>query len=167
MAKSQLKQSNEPAWYALAVARVLLAFVFLWAFVDKLFGLGVSTPAARAWLHGASPTAGFLKGVHGPFAGLFHQMAGQPWADWLFMLGLLGLGVALLLGCGLRIAAVAGTLLLGMLWMASLPIATNPFVDEHIVYIPLLWVIAFSPTRLSAASIWRRLPFVNKNTWLW
>lgn len=168
MAKAVSKLSVSPkVWYAVAIARVVLGFVFLWAFFDKVFGLGYATPGARAWLHGASPTAGFLKGVHGPFASMFHGMAGSGWADWLFMLGLLGIGFALIAGWGLRIAAVSGTLLLIMLWAASLPIATNPFVDEHVVYIPMLWVFALAEPRLSLAQYWRGLPFVRASRWLW
>lgn len=168
MAKAQTKSATSPkVGYAVAAARIILGFEFLWAFLDKLFGLGFATPAARSWLHGVSPTAGFLKTVHGPFAGMFHGIAGAGWADWLFMLGLLGIGLALILGCGLRIAAVGGTLLLLMLWAASLPIATNPFVDEHIIYIPVLWIVASSAPRLSAAHIWRQLPFVRSSRWLW
>jgi hypothetical protein len=40
----------------LAILRVLLGVEFLWAFLDKTFGLGYATPAARAWIHGGSPT---------------------------------------------------------------------------------------------------------------
>ncbi len=54
---------TEPAWenafpvtgrtatatrYLLAGIRIALGWVFLWAFLDKLFGLGRSTPAANA-----------------------------------------------------------------------------------------------------------------------
>ena len=46
---------------ALAVLRVATGFVFLWAFLDKTFGLGYSTPSAKAWIHSGSPTLGFLK----------------------------------------------------------------------------------------------------------
>src|SRR3954451_17740966 len=74
---------------ALAVLRIAVGFVFLWAFFDKTFGLGYATPAARAWVNGGSPTKGFLSAVHaGPFQSTFHSMAGSGWADWLFMLGL-------------------------------------------------------------------------------
>lgn len=162
------KQSTSPkVWYVVAAARITLGFIFLWACADKLFGLGYATPLARAWVHGASPTAGFLKGVDGPFAGIFHGIAGATWADWLFMLGLLGLGLALILGWGLRIAAVAGTLLLLMMWAASLPIATNPFVDEHVVYILMLWIFAMTEPRISLAAYWRNVPYVRTNSWLW
>lgn len=67
------------AW---ATARIALGFVFAWAFVDKLFGLGYATPSERAWLNGGSPTTGYLGGVEGTFAGLFNAIAGQGWADW-------------------------------------------------------------------------------------
>ncbi len=49
-----------------------------WTFVDKLFALGYATGA--------------------PFKDLYHNIAGDAWADWLFMAGLLGIGVALTLG---------------------------------------------------------------------
>ena len=70
------KDSTAGVWVWLAVARVLLGLVFLWAFVDKLFGLGIATPAARAWLNGGSPTTGFLKSVEGPFSNFFNGIAG-------------------------------------------------------------------------------------------
>ena len=65
----------------LAGLRIVLGFTFLWPFMDKLFGLGYMTPSAKAWIHGGSPTTGFLKGVEGPFAGVFNAMAGSPVAD--------------------------------------------------------------------------------------
>ena len=97
----------------LAIVRVVVGFEFLWAFLDKTFGLGYATPAARAWINGGSPTKGFLSRVAvGPFESTFHAWAGAPWADWLFMLGLLGIGIALILGIGLRAAAVSGTVMM-------------------------------------------------------
>ncbi|MFF5264720.1 hypothetical protein ACFY4C_37850 [Actinomadura viridis] len=123
------------ARYVWAVARLALGWVFAWAFLDKTFGLGHETPAAKAWIEGGSPTAGFLKNSpEGPLAGFYNGLAGQAWADWLFMLGLAGVGVALLLGIGMRLAAVAGVLMLLMMWSAVLPPANNPFMDDHLVY---------------------------------
>ncbi len=161
-------ESSKKMWYSLAIARILLGLLFVWAFFDKLFGLGYATPAARAWVNGGSPTAGFLKNVEGPFADLFNAMAGHAWADWLFMAGLLGIGVALVFGVAVRIAAMTGSLLLFMMWMASLPLENNPVIDDHIVYIPLLLAIAFMPTQVvSMQSAWRALPVVKQNRWLW
>jgi hypothetical protein len=61
---------------ALAVVRIAFGLTFLWAFFDKLLGLGFSTGADTnaagaktgidffskdAWIHGGNPTLGFLK----------------------------------------------------------------------------------------------------------
>jgi len=53
----------------------------------------------------------------------------------LFMLALLAIGLAWILGVGQRIAGYAGALLMIMLWSTNLPPANNPIVDEHIVYL--------------------------------
>ncbi len=158
------------AWYALAVARIMLGFVFLWAFLDKTFGLGLATPAERSWISGGSPTTGFLsQGVNpdSPMLSFFQGLAGQAWVDWLFMLGLLGIGVALILGIGLRIAAVSGTLLLVLMWAAENPLENNPVVDDHLIYAAMLWVFAFSRREWSLANWWLKQKFVKKNSWLW
>ena len=58
-----------------------------------------------AWINGASPTEGFLKfGADGPFQGFYNSIAGAALVDWLFMLGLLGIGLALTLGIATRLA---------------------------------------------------------------
>jgi thiosulfate dehydrogenase [quinone] large subunit len=151
------------ARYTFAVARVALGFVFLWAFVDKLIGLDHATPSARAWINGGSPSTGYLSKVEGPFAGLFHSIAGTP-ADWLFMVGLLGIGVALILGIGMRIAAASGALLLVFMWAASLPIATNPFLDDHLVYAVVLVGLALMHAGDTAGlgKRWVRTPLVKR-----
>jgi thiosulfate dehydrogenase [quinone] large subunit len=107
---------------ALAVLRIATGFIFVWAFLDKTFGLGYATPAARAWINGGSPTKGFLGSVEvGPFQSAFHAIAGAAWADWLFMLGLLGVGVAVIAGIAMRVSAVAGTIMMALMWLAEFP----------------------------------------------
>lgn len=121
---------------ALAFLRVVVGWIFLWAFLDKLFGLGYSTPGERAWINGGSPTFGFLDNAGGVFGGLFQAMAGAaPFFDWVFMAGLLGIGVAMVTGAGVKIAAVAGTLLVFMMYLATFPFGqegqTNPITTAH------------------------------------
>ena len=121
--------------YIWAALRIAMGWLFLWAFLDKLFGLGFATKPGAAWLAGGSPTAGFLaNATSGPLASLHQSMAGNAAVDLLFMLGLLGLGVALILGIGVQIAGYAGTLFVLLLWSARLPPANNPIMDEHIIY---------------------------------
>ena len=164
----------------LAAFRVVLGFEFLWAFLDKTFGLGYATPSARAWINGGSPTKGFLSNVAvGPFEATFHNWAGAAWADWLFMAGLLAIGLALILGIGLRIAAVSGTLMMLLMWAAEWPLArftsagepsmsTNPIVDYHIIYALALIALAltFAGNVWGLGRRWARLPFVKRNRWL-
>jgi len=160
---------NPMAGSWLAVGRILIGLSFLWAFVDKLFGLGVATPAAKAWLSGGSPTTGFLSNVQGPFADFFNALAGNALTDTLFMAGLLGIGLALTLGIAVRLGAFAGTALLFLMWLASLPLANNPLIDEHLVYISVLMAVVFTmPTQyLSLHKQWIALPTVKKHPWLW
>lgn len=139
--------THESARRALAVLRIGFGITFLWAFLDKLLALGFATGknpetgvvdrfGPDAWINGGSPTFGFLKfGVSedNPFQGFFNSIAGDSWANWLFMLGLLGIGVALLLGIGMRFAAVAGAALYLMMYAASFPLENNPVVDVHLL----------------------------------
>ncbi|MEU8801056.1 hypothetical protein [Spirillospora sp. NPDC048819] len=130
---------SSAARYVWAAARLALGWVFAWAFLDKVFGFGHATPAGKAWVDGGSPTEGFLaNSPKGPFAGFYNDIAGAVWADWLFMLGLAGIGAALLLGIGMRIAAAAGAVLLVMMWTAVLPPENNLFMDDHLIYAILI-----------------------------
>ena len=167
-ALSLAARAGRPTQAVLGVLRIALGAYFLWAFFDKLLGLGFSTPAERAWVNGGSPTTGFLSGVEGPFAGFFNGMAGAVWADWLFMAGLLGIGLALVLGIGMRIAAVSGALLLVFMYLASLPLETNPVLDDHLTMALTIVALAMigAGDVLGLGRTWKQLPLVRRNPWL-
>lgn len=155
--------------YLLAVTRLGLGFVFIWAFLDKTFGLGRATPAEGAWIDGGSPTEGFLtNAATGPFTDFYHGIAGDAWANWLFMIGLAGIGVALILGVAMRIAAVAGALLMVMMWTVVLPPANNPVVDDHLVYAVLFVLLALTSAgkTLGFGRVWERIPLVQRFSFL-
>ncbi len=148
--------SNTLGHRALALLRIGFGLTFLWAFLDKLLALGFHTGYGQdgtldrfgdaAWIHGGSPTEGFLKfGADGPFKGFYNSIGGTAWADTLFMLALLALGLALTLGIGMRVAAVSGAVLYLMMWSVALPPETNPVIDDHILgAISLVVLAAFS-----------------------
>jgi thiosulfate dehydrogenase (quinone) large subunit len=130
------------AWVAI---RLTLGWIMAWAFFDKLLGLGFATPPGKAWIDGVSPTTGYLDfGTGGRFGDLFAGLANNVLVDAIFMAALILLGVALLLGIGLRIAAVAGSVFFALLWLSNFPPANNPIVDEHVIYIFALIGIALS-----------------------
>jgi thiosulfate dehydrogenase [quinone] large subunit len=153
------------ARYAMAAARIAIGWTFLWAFLDKTFGLGFATASEDGWVNGGSPTFGFLNfATEGK---MFHEFfAGLPGtaADWLFMTGLLGIGVALILGIGMRIAAASGGLLLTLMWAAELRLENNPFVDDHIVYAIVLAALALygAGRTWGLGRAWERLPMVQR-----
>ena len=152
----------------LGVTRLMVGFTFLWAFLDKTFGLSFSTPTEGSWLNGGSPTSGFLGGsIAGgnPFAGVWEFFLSiNPVTDVLFMLGLLGVGVALMLGIGTRVAAVSAAAMYTLMYLAAFPIATNPLYDTHL----LLAVAVIAMAGLAAGDHvglgkqWHRLVKGNK-----
>ena len=158
--------THRPAYgFALAATRISLGWIFLWAFIDKLFGLGHETPSSGAWINGGSPTAGFLgHATKGPFASIYQNIAGQAWADWLFMAGLAGIGAALILGVAMRFAAAAGATLMVLMWTAVLPPDNNLFMDDHIIYALVLVVLALAGAdkTLGLGRMWERLPLVQR-----
>ena len=166
--------------YIAGALRLSIGWIFLWAFLDKSLALGHDTGldpqtgaidyfGPAAWIHGGSPTAGFLGfATKGPLADVYQNLAGNAVIDWLFMLALLGIGVALILGIGMRIAAVSGAALLVMMWTAVLPPANNLFMDDHIVYALVLVLLALlgAGRTWGLGARWEQFPVVRDHAFL-
>lgn len=126
-----------------------MGLIFLWAFVDKLFGLGFSTASENAWIAGGSPTSGYLmNATRGPFSEVFQSLAGNMLIDWIFMLGLLGVGTAFIIKKYMMFAAISGSIMMMLMWFSAFPPRTNPLLDYHIVYVFALLVIAFESKKV-------------------
>lgn len=154
--------------YVWAATRLALGWIFLWAFLDKLFGLGHDTPSAQSWLNGGNPTKGFLSGSTGAFSGIYHDIAGGWLVNWLFMVGLLFVGVTLMLGIAMRLGAAAGALMSLLMWSAVLPPANNPFMDDHLIYALVLagLALAHAGDTLGLGRRWSQVPLVRRLPWL-
>ena len=150
--------------------RISMGWILFWTFIDKTFGLGFATTAEKAWLSGGSPTAGFLNNAtKGPLAEFYQCLAGNPIVDGLFMMGLLFIGLALLLGVGVKIAGYAGVLMMLLIYSAGfMPPKNNPFIDHHIIYIILCAGFAMTKSGhyLGLGKRWSELEFVKKYPFL-
>ena len=163
----------------IAVLRLAFGVTFLWAFFDKLLALGYATGVnpetgavdrfgPDAWINGGSPTFGFLTfGVpeDNPFRSFFNGIAGDAWVNWLFMLALLGIGLALTFGVGMRLAAASGALLYLMMWVASIPLENNPVIDDHLLGALSLVVLAttLAGDTWGLGKTWARTSLVRKH----
>ncbi len=147
--------------WAWTLLRLLLGWSFLWAFLDKMFGLGFATCRLEggsidfgcdaAMLSGGSPTYGFLnfatQGSH--TGGLFDWMAPSApdainLADVGFMAALLLGGVALLLGIGVRIAAIGSAVLMAFMFLAiDVFPENNPVNSSHVIEMAAFLGIAY------------------------
>lgn len=173
--------------WAWTVLRILIGWSFLWAFLDKMFGLGFATcrgagpegtPASSidfmcdaAMINGGSPTFGYLnfatQNSHTGF--LFDWMAPSApdainLADVGFMVALLLLGVALMLGIGTRIAAIGGALMMAFMFLAGdVWPENNPVNSSHVIeMVVLLGIFTVGPGRFSLQN-WmeRTFPFMR------
>lgn len=145
--------------------RLSLSFIFLWAFFDKLFGLGFSTAVDKSWLAGVSPTAGFLKfGATGILSSLFNSLSGNIIVDVLFMTGLFAVGLCMLLGIGIKIASFSGALMMFLIYLSLFPSKNNPLLDEHIVYILIFFLIGKRSLsqKFWLSDKWKSLDLVKK-----
>jgi thiosulfate dehydrogenase [quinone] large subunit len=162
---------------AFGLTRIALGFIFLWAFLDKAFALGFATGRAedgtidffaegQAWLNGGSPTEGvLLYGVKGPLAGFLQGLAGAAWIDWVYMLSMLLIGGALMLGIATRLAAIGGAIWMAIFYVATaMPPTYNPVIDEHIVYLLVLVGLAQigAGRFLGLQERWERLELVRR-----
>ena len=175
----------------MGVLRIAMGWTFLWAFLDKAFGLGFSTGrnvetgaivfgGPDAWVNGGSPTAGVVGfALKGPFKGVIQTITGYEmtqagphvaaWVDVLYMVTLLAIGVALILGVATKLAAIGG-----IAWMSVFFLATaiwpehNPFLDEHIVEILVLAAVllANAGRYYGLGKAWQRLGFVKDRRYL-
>ncbi len=175
--KAESKMSTIRIW---AVLRLLMGVIFLWPFFDKMIGLGYTTcltadPISKvesvevlckkSAAKGGSPTTGFLKfAAKGPLKETYNNLAGNKIVDVLFMSGLLLIGLSLLTGVGVKIAAVSGVLLMLLMWSAVLPGENNPVLDDHIIYaVVLLGIMKSNKEQVwGLGKWWQKQPIVKK-----
>jgi thiosulfate dehydrogenase (quinone) large subunit len=98
--------------WSIVLLRVLIGWHFLYEGIAKL-----SLPSWSA--------SGFLTQSRGPFAALFHGLAGNPAmlekVNLMTMWGLVAIGLGLIVGCLTRTAAVSGILIILLIYLCNPP----------------------------------------------
>ena len=147
----------------LALARLLVGWIFLWASIDLLFGLGY--PTDDGMVSGGSPVVDRLEAARGPVDGMFEWLAGVPAIEWIAVVGLALVGLAVVLGIGLRLAAAGGAIIALAAFLAGLPPEANPVADRHLVYAAVLVGVAMANggEELGLGRWWSRRKFVQRH----
>jgi thiosulfate dehydrogenase [quinone] large subunit len=114
--------------------------------------------------------------MKGPFVDFYQTITGfqmteagptsAAWVDWVYMLSMLAIGLALILGIGVKLASIGG-----IIWMAIFYTATaiwpehNPFVDDHVVSALVLGALFFANAGiyLGLGKVWQRTELVRRH----
>jgi thiosulfate dehydrogenase [quinone] large subunit len=159
--------------YSLFLLRIVMGWTLFQGGVAKLVTYLDADPSNN-WT-----AAGFLMNAvpqGNPLMGLWGNMAGNPLIDQLNMWGLTLTGLALILGAFVRWSAFWGAVMMLFYWLASLtdglsaglPLANGWVIDDHIVYVVLLFGLgAFGAGRILGVDAYlERLDVVQSNPWL-
>jgi thiosulfate dehydrogenase [quinone] large subunit len=128
---------------AVAIGRIVIGVIFLWAGLEKLIGTPGGFSAAGFLAHGTAGTLGW------PFVGADSQGPFNPtmafWVDlsknsglmtvvnFLVVFGELGIGISLILGLLTRFGAAMGTLMMLLFFVAAWDWAFG-IVNQHLTY---------------------------------
>ncbi len=130
---------TKTAKYTMGLIRILIGWIFIWRFMDKMWDLDFNPEAHRSWF--GSIRELLLTAQEGPFSEMFHSMAAT---EWWYLLLLLFVGAGLILGIFTRISGILGAVLMLLLFIHNYPPADNPLVSHHLVYALLFLFFAFS-----------------------
>lgn len=157
--ESAIRYSRTWAGYSLVAMRVAIGWVF--------FNAGVSRLVDPTW----SANEVFLTvRPENPLAGLWHAV-GHSLA-WLLgpliVWGLSLVGAAIIFGVAVRLSALLGAAIMTLLWATSLPLSDALLVDEHVVYVFVLFGLgAFGAGRIAGLDAYfESHPMVQERPWL-
>ncbi len=155
---------HEKGLYAIAVFRIMVGWLLLWGFIDKIFGLGFQTPAGQGVIDGGSPSSFISYADGGVLADFYNGLAGNAVADIVLMAGLLLLGVALIAGVASKLSTLFTAVFLVVMYTLWVPPSDNPLIDAHIVMsvgiVAAYYLGGFE--KLSLNERWKSTPLVQR-----
>ena len=139
---------------AVVSLRLIMGWLFLYSGITKVLD---PKWTASGYLTHAVPQGN-------PFAGIWTMLAGIPLVDILFQFGLTLVGLGLILGAFTRWNAFWGSVMMLLIWASSLPLENGIVVDEHIVYIVVLFGLsAMGAGRIAGLDLYLE-PILAKDT---
>lgn len=151
--------------FAVFMMRIAIGWIFLQAGLTKI--------TESDW----SATGYLTTGIHpdNPFIGFFESLANSGLVDFLNMWGVAAIGVFLLVGLFVRWSAFWGAVVMALYWMSALqgnlgdflPVEHGYVVDQHIVYIFLLFGLGtLGAGHIIGLDAWAsRTDFARNNRW--
>lgn len=135
--KTTIRYSATVIAYAILVMRLVIGWIFLQAGLTKL--------TAGDWTASGFLTNAVPEG--NPFTSFWASVAGSSLIDFLNIWGAIAIGIGLILGLFFRWSAFWGAMMMLFYWAASLqggiaeglPLEHGWIVDDHIVYVALLF----------------------------
>lgn len=131
---------------AIAIGRIVIGVIFLWAGLEKIIGTGLGTWSAAGFLQFATGgTLGwpFVSGevaegtIFNPTHDFWVSLAGNEAAmtaiGYLVPLGQVGIGIALILGLLTRFGSAMGTLMMLFFFVAAWDVQFG-IVNQHLTY---------------------------------
>jgi len=128
----------------LAVFRIAVGVIFLWAGLDKLLAaepfsaagfLGHATAGTLGWpfVTGTPAEGAVYNPTHDLWVSLSQNGTLMPIVDFLVVAGEIGIGIALILGLFTRFAGAMGTLMMLLFFFAAWDFAYG-IVNQHLTY---------------------------------
>jgi thiosulfate dehydrogenase [quinone] large subunit len=129
--EATITKQSDSQYAAIAVVslRLIMGWLFLYSGITKV--LDPEWTASGYLLHGVAEG--------NPFADVWTVLAGTPLVDILFQFGLTLVGLGLILGAFTRWNAFWGSVMMLLVWAISFPLENGIVVDEHMVYIAVLF----------------------------
>lgn len=149
---------------ALAVFRILMGLYCLWAFLDKMFGLGFQTPSGSGFIDGVSPSSFVVYVTDGLFSDLYTSLAGNPFIDIILMTSLLALGVSLTLGITSKLGTIGIVAFLVVMFTLCIPPSNTPIFDDHLIMtVGMIAVYCLGGfEHISLEQRWKNTPMVKR-----
>jgi thiosulfate dehydrogenase (quinone) large subunit len=145
-----MRITNQTHRIGVAVLRIVVGIIFLWAGLDKLLNnfsaagfLAHATGGALGWpfVTGTPDPNAIYNPTHGFWVSLSQNAGAMTIVNFLVVTGEIGIGISLILGLFTRFGAVMGALMMLLFFFAAWEFS-NGVVNQHLTYMVVCLTLA-------------------------